>query len=183
MSKNNITYTKNLTLIAVMTAVLCIICPFALPVGFGPVPFTLSTLGINLCVGILGTKRGTISCLLYIFLGAVGLPVFSGFSGGAGKLFGPTGGYIIGYIFLCLIAGAFIDRGNKWLPALTGIICGTVCCYLFGTIWLAYQMHLDFLSAASLGVLPYLPAEIIKIVLTLLIIFPLKRALHKANLL
>ena len=129
-------------------------------------------------------KKGTLSCLLYILLGLVGLPVFSGFSGGAGKLLGPTGGYFIGYVLLCLIAGAFIDRcSNKWYIVLLGMLSGTLVCYLFGTLWLAYQMQLDFFCAVAIGVLPYIPADLIKMIMALLIGTPVRKALNKAHLL
>ena len=182
--KKNKFRTKNLTLVALMTAMLCIISPFAIPTVFSPVPITFCTLGIYLSVFILGMKRGTLSCLLYILLGLVGLPVFSGFSGGAGKLFGPTGGYIMGYILLCLIAGTFVDRcSNKWYIVLFGMLSGTIVCYLFGTTWLAYQMQLDFFSAAALGVLPYIPAELTIMIMVLFIGMPIRKALSKAHLL
>ncbi len=184
MIKKDKSYTKNLTLVSLMTAVLCIISPFAIHTVFSPVPITFCTLGIYLSVFILGMKRGTLSCLLYILLGLVGLPVFSDFSGGAGKLFGPTGGYFIGYVLLCLIAGAFIDRcSNKWYIVLFGMISGTVVCYLFGTLWLAYQMQINFLSATAMGVLPYIPADLVKMVMALLIGMPVRKALIKAHLL
>ncbi|MBO5166400.1 MAG: biotin transporter BioY [Lachnospiraceae bacterium] len=182
--KKNKFRTKNLTLVALMTAMLCIISPFAIPTVFSPVPITFCTLGIYLTVLILGMKKGTLSCLLYILLGLVGLPVFSGFSGGAGKLFGPTGGYFIGYVLLCLIAGVFVDRySNKWYMVLLGMLSGTIVCYLFGTLWLAYQMQLDFFSAAAIGVLPYIPADLIKMMLALLIGTPVRKSLNRAHLL
>ena len=182
--KNNKLHTKNLTLIALMTAVLCIVSPFAVPIGLSPVPVTFCTLAIYLSVFVLGMKRGALSCVLYILLGLVGLPVFSGFLGGAGTLLGPTGGYLIGYIFIALIAGTFIDkRTGKWYVCLLGMVCGTAVCYLFGTLWLAYQMQLDLFSAAAIGVLPYIPADLIKMVLAMLIGTPVRKSLNRAHLL
>ena len=108
-NRNNKTLsTRNLTEIAVITALLCVLGPLTIPIG--PVPISLAPLAILLGVYILGMKRGTIACMMYLLIGAIGLPVFSGFSGGLGKLAGPTGGYLLGYIFLALIAGFFIDR-------------------------------------------------------------------------
>lgn len=179
---------KNLTLIALMTAVICILSPFSIQIVISPVPITLGVFAIYLTLMLLGMKRGTVSCLLYILLGLVGIPVFSGFSGGAGKLLGPTGGYIIGYIFLALIAGFFIDRffvcdwPNRWYLCLAGMVLGTAICYLFGTVWLAYQMELSFSEALAMGVLPYIPADLIKMVLALLVGIPLRKALIRAHL-
>ena len=104
--------TKNqvhwMAMTAVMAAVLAVIAPFALPIG--PVPISLCTLVIYFAVYVLGWRRGTMAVVVYVLLGAVGLPVFSNFAGGLGKLAGPTGGYIIGYIPLALIAGWFVQR-------------------------------------------------------------------------
>ena len=95
-------------LTALMTAVICVLSPFSIPIG--PVPVSLSTMAVFLCVYALGLRDGCAAVGLYILLGAFGLPVFSGFSGGIAKLSGPTGGYIIGYLFMAAIGGWFIDR-------------------------------------------------------------------------
>lgn len=183
MSQKNNLYTQNLTSIALMTAVICLISPFAVPTVFSPVPITLGTLAIYLCLFALGLKKGFLSVLLYLVLGLIGLPVFAGFSGGPGKLLGPTGGYLIGYLFLALIAGLFINRRkSKWYLYLLGMLLGTVTCYLFGTLWLAWQMQLDFKEALTLGVLPYLPADLIKMTVALLLGLPLRKALTSASL-
>ena len=183
MTQANKSHSKNLTFIALMTAVLCIISPFSLPVGFSPVPITLSTLAIYLCLFILGLKKAVISVLLYLLLGFIGLPVFAGFSGGAGKLLGPTGGYLIGYIFLVCIAGLFINnKKGKWYLYLSGMVLGSMSCYLFGTIWLAFQMRLTFPEAFALGVLPYIPADFFKMIIALLLGLSLRKALTSASL-
>lgn len=175
---------KSLTLIGLMTAITCIISPFSIYIAFSPVPITFGIFAIYLALFTLGMKKGLISCLIYILLGLVGLPVFSGFSGGAAKLFGPTGGYIIGYIFLAAIAGFFIDKWPyKWYLCLIGMVLGTTVCYFFGTVWLAFQMDLTFIKALSLGVLPYIPADLAKMAIALLIGIPLRKGLVKAHLL
>lgn len=167
--------TKQMALIGLMAAVICILGPWSLTIAVSPVPISLCTLAIYFVISVLGMKLGTISVVIYILLGLVGLPVFSGFSGGAGKLFGPTGGYIIGYIFMALISGFFIDKwsgrngfANK-LIAFVGMLLGTAICYLFGTVWLAYQLTLDFPAALAMGVLPYIPFDLIKIIIAMLL--------------
>lgn len=97
--------TKKITMIGLMTAVTCILGPLSLPLPFSPVPITLTNFAVFLSIYILGMKYGTISLLIYLALGTIGLPVFSSFSGGLGKLAGPTGGYLFGFIFLALIHG------------------------------------------------------------------------------
>ena len=106
---------KDITAISLMAALMCILAPFSLPIG--PIPLSLSTFAVYLAAGLLGKKRGTMAVLIYILLGAIGLPVFSGFSGGIQKLFGVTGGYIIGYLPCVYISGYFITEleEKKWV--------------------------------------------------------------------
>ncbi|MBQ1422124.1 MAG: biotin transporter BioY, partial [Firmicutes bacterium] len=92
--------TGDLALVALFAAVMAVCSWITVPAA---VPFTLQTMGVFLAVGLLGGKRGTISVLVYLFLGAIGLPVFSGFAGGLGYMMGATGGYIIGFLFSALI--------------------------------------------------------------------------------
>ena len=99
--KHGTTYA--ITVTALMTAVTCILAPLSIPIG--PVPISLTNLAIYISLYLLGWKRGTISYLIYLLIGLVGIPVFSGFTGGPAKLAGPTGGYIIGFIAMAIIAG------------------------------------------------------------------------------
>lgn len=171
--------TSRMALIGLMTAILCIIAPFSIALPFSPVPLSLGTMAIYFCVIVLGMKRGTISVILYVLLGLAGLPVFSGFSGGAGRLLGPTGGYILGYIFMALICGFFIDRFSHNKPAcVAGMLLGTAVCYLFGTLWLAYQTSLTFSQALLSAVVPFLPGDIIKLACAALIGFQIRKRLR-----
>ena len=161
-------YTKQLTLIALMTAVLCVISPFTIPLPFSPIPLSLATFGIYLSCFILGMKKGLVSCILYLLIGIAGIPVFSSFGSGIGKVLGPTGGYLIGYLFLTALGGFFAEHfRNQLFLQLAGLILGTAVCYAFGTIWLAVQMHLTFSAALTIGVIPYLPGDAAKILAAL----------------
>ena len=102
--------TAQMTVTALMTAVLCIFGPLALPIPVSPVPISLTNLVLYFMVYILGMKGSLMSFGLYLLLGATGLPVFSGFAGGLGKLAGPTGGYLLGFIFMTLAAGFMVER-------------------------------------------------------------------------
>ena len=102
--------TKTMALIGVMAAVTCILGPLSLAIPVSPVPISLTNLAVYFAIYVLGMKRGTISYCIYLLLGLIGLPVFAAFTGGAGKLFGPTGGYLIGFIFMALICGFFIEK-------------------------------------------------------------------------
>lgn len=167
---SSILSTTQLTLTALMTALLCVISPFSLPIPFSPVPISFSTFILYVAAYVLGPKFGSISCLLYLLLGFVGLPVFSGFSGGIGRLLGPTGGYLIGYIFLILIAGFMIEISEgKKLISVIGMVAGTAITYIFGTVWLSLQMNLTFVEGLAMGVLPYLLGDMVKIIAALII--------------
>jgi len=162
--------TYHLTLTALMTAVTCILGPMSLVIPISPVPISFTNLVIYLTVLVLGTKLGTISYLIYLLLGLAGLPIFSGFSGGAGKLLGPTGGYLIGFIFMALICGVFDGKfTTKSLKnrgfRVFGMILGTAVAYLFGTVWLAYSAGMDFYAALWAGVIPFIPGDLAKILI------------------
>lgn len=157
--------TRQMTLIGLVTAITCLIAPFSIPIPVSPVPISLTNLILYLSVYVLGMKYSTISYAIYLLLGLVGLPVFSGFSGGIGKLGGPTGGYLVGFIFLTLISGFFVEKfRQKIAMEAAGMILGTVVAYLFGTIWICAQMHISFVAGLSLGVFPYLIGDVIKII-------------------
>ena len=156
---------KSMTIISLMTAILCILGPITLPIPISPVPISFVTLVIYFSVYVLGMKRGTISCLLYLLIGFIGLPVFSGFTGGIGKLLGPTGGYMIGYAFMAMICGIFIDRwATKRVLHIIGMALGTLVCYLFGTVWVSMQAGISFYAALGVGVLPFILGDMVKIV-------------------
>ncbi|MGN0166196.1 MAG: biotin transporter BioY [Lachnospiraceae bacterium] len=137
------------------------------------VPFTLQTFGVFLAVGCLGGRRGTISVLIYLLLGAIGVPVFAGFSGGMGIILGTTGGYIIGFLFSALVMWAMEKLLGKktWVLALSMVI-GLLVCYIFGTAWfmVVYANNVEKIGLwTALGwcVFPFIIPDIIKIVLAL----------------
>lgn len=157
-------HVHTLVLIAVMAAVTCILAPLSIPVGV--VPISLTNLVIYFTLYLLGWKNGTISYLVYMLIGFTGLPVFSGFTGGAAKLLGPTGGYIIGFVPMAVISGLCIERwSHSGIIQVLGMILGTMVAYLFGTVWLAYQAHYTFYQALSVGVFPFIAGDLVKIML------------------
>ena len=161
--------TKRMALIGVMTAVTCILGPFSIPLPFSPVPISFTNLAIYLAAYVLGMKACTVSYLIYMLLGMVGVPVFSGFTGGVGKLLGPTGGYLIGFIFLAAIAGFFVEKfPAKIYMHVVGMIIGMAICYIFGTAWLAGQLGMSFVAALGIGVIPYLPGDTAKIIIAII---------------
>lgn len=155
---------KKLTLAGVMAALLCVSAPWAIQIG--PVPITLATLAIYLIGAVAGEKYGTVSVMIYILLGMVGLPVFSGFAGGFSRIAGVTGGYIIGYIPCVYICGLIIRRAKgRFVAYPIAMVMGTVALYLLGTLWYIIQTGNTFISALVVCVVPFLPGDIIKIIL------------------
>lgn len=137
------------------------------------VPFTLQTFGVFLAVGVLGGKRGSLAVLVFVLLGVIGIPVFSGFTGGIGILLNNTGGYIIGFIFSALLMwGLEKILGRKtWALALS-MILGLVVCYAFGTVWfmVVYARNAGAVGAATVlswCVLPFVIPDLIKIIFAL----------------
>jgi len=179
MMKKSTTY--QMVSIGVMAAVICILGPLSIPIG--PVPLSFTNLAIFISLYALGRRNGTISLLIYIFIGFIGIPVFSGFSGGPSKLLGPTGGYIIGFIFMALIAGLFIDRFfNKWYLCFTGMVLGAIVCIALGTTWLAYQANMSAGAALTAGVIPFIPGDLAKIILAVIVGPQIRKRLIKARL-
>ena len=166
-------------MLGLMTAVLCILAPFSIPLPLSPVPISLTNFVIFLSLYVLGTRYSLICYIVYLLIGLSGVPVFSNFSGGAAKLLGPTGGYLFGFLFLIPITGSILYKwGNKRVPAAGAMLLGHLVCCLFGTIWLAYQAHMGFGAALFSGVTLFIPGDLIKILAAVLIGPELQRRLQ-----
>ena len=140
------TNTYAMAVTALMTAVTCILAPLSIPIG--PVPISLTNFAIYLSLYLLDWKKGTISYILYLLLGLVGLPVFSGFTGGTGIV---------------------IDKfSQRWIQIL-GMIVGTAICYAFGTAWFCIQAGYTVSAALAVCVIPFIPADLIKMVIAMII--------------
>ena len=178
MKKSNI---QNLTLTALVAAILCVMGPLVIPIGM--IPISLTNMVIYLAIILLDKKRATISVVIYLLIGFVGLPVFAGFTGGVGKLLGPTGGYLIGFIPMAVIAGLFIEKFPKKVAIhFVGMVLGTIVCYVFGTMWLAHQANMSFSAALAAGVIPFIPGDICKIIIAMIAAPQIKKPLAKAGL-
>ena len=185
-----------LTEIALMSAVFCVLAPISMPIPFSPVPITFGTFVLYLAATVLGYKKGTISVAVYLLIGLAGLPVFSGFTAGFTKLIGPGGGYMIGYLPAALLIGWLADKvmkqenvdgkqGRQGVRMAGILVCGAVLCYTFGTVWFLIVMDGTYTigQAFFVCVLPFLPFELIKIVLASVIALPVKQKLKRAGLL
>ncbi len=135
------------------------------------VPFTMQTFGVFLSVGLLGGRNGTIAVIIYMLLGAAGLPVFSGITGGVGHMFGATGGYIIGFVFSALMMWLMERLMGKSIKVLVlSMIAGLLVCYTFGTVWFIMLYTRDsgsigIMTALTWCVFPYVIPDVLKIAL------------------
>ncbi len=171
---------RDLAFIAVATALMCVLSPISVPIGI--VPITLGTLALYLIGTILGPVKATISIILYIILGLVGLPVFSNFKSGAAVLTGPTGGFIIGYIPAVFVQALFTNKfSTKKTAYVFGIIMGTIIIYGFGLAWFMVMMKdkYTFQQAMSACVYPFLIGDTVKTILAVSIGYKLRPLIER----
>ena len=173
---------RKMAIIALMTAVLCILAPISIPVFISPVPISLGVLAVYLTAYVLSPLDATISVIIFILLGTFGLPVFSGYSGGLSKLVGPTGGYIIGFLFTVYISSLFIHMKKGIIFDVIGMITGLALCYILGTIWFSYQQGKGFIASLLLCVVPFLIGDAIKIIVAVILGTQLNKRLAHLDL-
>lgn len=176
---------RELVTIALLAAVLCVLAPLSIPIG--PVPVSLTNLCLYFFVIIAGTRRTSIAFIVYCLLGMVGLPVFSGFSGGLGKLVGPTGGYIIGFLPMVIVMGLFIEKHRSM--SVKNIILNVILMeastwipYLLGIAWLSYSAKMPFSAALAAGVIPFIAEDLIKMIAAAVVAPGIHTQLVKAHL-
>ena len=159
-----------------MSVIIAICAWITLPAA---VPFTMQTFGVFFALLLLGGKKGTAAIALYLILGAVGLPVFSGFSGGAGYILGATGGYLLGFLLMGVIYFVFEKIvGSSVSISIAALICGLFVCYLFGTLWFSvYKGDMGFLPAAAVCVVPFVIPDFLKLALAAAVAARVKKAL------
>ena len=175
---DNQTKIPDLVFTAMGIALICVCSWISIPM---PVPFTLQTFAVPVVLLLLGGKRGTLATVIYVIMGAIGIPVFAGFTGGPGILFGSTGGYIIGFIFMGLIYMISTrEFGNKKKTQIISLIVGLIICYAFGTAWF---MHIYLRDSGEVGlftvltwcVFPYIIPDLVKIFLAAVVSDRVKR--------
>lgn len=183
MSKrNNSLSIQDLCYISLFTALIVVLAQISIPLP-GGVPLTLQTLAVPLAGLVLGPKRGTISALLYVLLGAIGVPVFANFTGGLGIVLGVTGGFIVSFPIMALFAGFAGNKGVKNPMLWIWLVLGALVNYAIGTVWFMIATGTGLGAALTACVLPFIPTAIIKILLAGFFGVILRRALMKANLL
>lgn len=168
---------REMAYIALSAALMSVSAWIAIPMT---VPFTLQTFAVITVAGLLGFKNGLIATAVYILLGAVGLPVFSGFNAGIGAILGATGGYIIGFLFLAACVGFAADKwGTKPLPLALSALLGLLLCYAFGTAWFMYVYArstgpVGLATALGWCVVPYIIPDLVKIAAAIFLVLRLK---------
>ena len=175
--KNKKLTTYQMAVTALMAAALCVLGPLSVPIG--AIPISLSNFVICLTAWLLGPKFGTLSVAVYLLIGLVGVPVFSGYGAGIAKLAGPTGGYLVGYLLL-----AFIEK-SKGQPVIAGIglVLGDAACYVLGTAWFVFQMQCELGYALSVCVYPFIALDLAKIVVSCIVGALLRKRLVQAGVL
>lgn len=170
---------KDIVFIGISAALIAVCSWISIPLP--TVPITLQTMGVCLIAGLFGLKRGTLATVVYIALGALGVPVFSGFTGGVGIILGQTGGYIIGFIFTALIVGFASDKfKGRLLPLILSMVIGILVCYAFGTAWFAVVYAKSNEPASLLTILgwcvfPFLLPDAVKIAVAAVLANRLKK--------
>ena len=170
--------TADMMYIALSAALITVCAWISIPAA---VPFTLQTFAVCMTAGLLGLKRGTLTIIVYLLMGAVGLPVFTGFRGGLGAIFGTTGGYLAGFILTAFIVGFCADRFGRKLPVLmASMVLGMTVCYAFGTAWYMF-LYIKNTGPVGVGtvlawcVIPFIIPDLLKIAAASLIAVRLKR--------
>lgn len=163
---------RDMCFIAMFAVIIAVCSWISVPLT---VPITLQTFGVFAALGVLGGKKGTIAVIVYVLLGAVGLPVFAGFKLGIGTLLGTTGGYIIGFVLSGIVYWAITDKfGTKLAVTVIAMALGLLVCYAFGTAWfmLVYTRSkgaVTLWSALGWCVFPFIIPDAIKIALAILV--------------
>lgn len=160
--------TNIITQSALCTAFICILAQIIIPIG--SVPISLATLGLYIVSASFSMRVAILSSSIYVLMGAIGIPVFAGFSGGIATILGPTGGFIVGYVLLCLIASIPVkSKKYAFLFHLLLMVIGTFILYLLGTFWFIHYCKVDFISAVKVCVIPFVIIDLVKMVLACLI--------------
>lgn len=172
--------TKSIVMTGMFAAVLAVLSQIAIPMPSG-VPVTLQTFAVALTGFVLGMKLGTAATAVYVMIGAVGAPVFAGFSGGLGILLGKTGGFIFGFLFMAPLCGLGVKKKNLFRTVLMPA-AGLVICHLLGILQFSLLAQLGFAESALMVSVPYLIKDVVSVVMAYAAAAALRRGLRAANI-
>ena len=172
--------TRTITTVALLAAIICVLSPFA--INIGPIPLSFGSLAVYIAACLISKWHGIAAVVVFILLGAFGVPVFTNFTGGFHKIVGATGGYIIGYIPCALVIGLMVDALEKHIWAYpVAMVAGTAALYACGTAWYMIQSGVSLSAALMACVVPFLIGDAIKIVAATALCFPLRRILKSVR--
>ncbi len=171
--------TKNLVMIAVMTAVLAILSPMSIPLG--TIPVTLSVFAVYLVGALLPTSSAMASIALYLVLGGIGLPIFSAYRGGPQMLVGPTGGYLVGYFILVFVVSMAVKHTQNLSLQMVFATIALFVFYVVGTLWYMVVTQSDFLSGLMICVVPFIIPDMCKMVAALSLAKVINKRMAKAG--
>ncbi len=170
---------RNLTKVSICIAIICISSYIAFPLPFTPIMITAQTIAINITALILKPKESFLAVAVYIFLGIFGLPVFSGGTSGLGKLLGPTGGFIIGFLIVAPLISYLKGKNNNFKRYLTiTILVGMIFLYAIGSIYMSMIQNIGIISALSLAVFPFIIGDFFKCFFSVIIAIKLNKVIE-----
>lgn len=187
---------REVCLIALFTALTAVLAQVVIPLPFTPLPISFGLVAVYLTGIFLPPKCAITVQIAYLIMGGIGLPVFGGFQGGPGRLFGPTGGCLFAYPFMAAVISFALNRPaeiqklkNKtevvphtYLKAFVAVSLALIIVYVFATAWLGFTMNISLVEAATLSVAPFIVIDIAKVVFTVLAFLPVRKQLYKAGL-
>jgi biotin transport system substrate-specific component len=174
--------TQNLVLIALFAAITAVVAPFSIPLPFAQVPLSLSVFAVFLCGAVLDKYSAFFAQTVYVLLGAFGLPIFAGFTGGLGVIAGKTGGYIFAYAFMAFIIALILEKaGKNYITYAIAMILSLVICYLFGVVWLDFVTKIGFYKAFIFGAVPFIPFDIAKALICALVAVAVNKSIKRVK--
>ena len=174
--------TRELTMTALCCALTCVLAPMTVTLPFTLIPFSLSLLPIFLTGAILPKKNAFAAIALYVLIGLIGLPVFSGFASGVGVLAGPTGGFVVGYPFTALAVAWAVEKRFTPLRCAAGAAIGLAVCYLAGSVWYAVSAGVPYAQSLLATVAPFVLWDALKAVVAVSAAAALRAAMRKAKI-
>jgi len=167
---------------ALFAALIAVLGMISIPLPISPVPVTGQSLAIMLAGSILTVRQAAFSVITFLLIGAVGVPVFAGMTGGIGILVGPRGGYLLGFLVGAIVIALSKGQSNsKWRLALANMVGGIVIVYAFGVVWLNFVTGMGLEKAFMIGALPYIPGDLFKVFVATVIAVAVNKQLSKTG--
>ncbi|GAA0704307.1 biotin transporter BioY [Paraclostridium ghonii] len=171
--------TKDLIICAMFASITAILAQIAIPLPFSTVPLTMQVFAVTISGVIIGAKKGFISQVIYILLGAIGMPVFAQMSGGAGIIFGYTGGFIMAFPLMALLIGYISEKYNSISAIMISMILALIINYTIGTLWYSFVAGVGFMEGFMVCVVPFILIDLVKVGLATTIGLTIKKRIKR----